>query len=465
MNPFDAWDSSMIRCVSIPLRIPLFLLLLVAAFGLGTNRPAMAASEVASPLTLAAAIERALSANLDLQVAAEEIQAARFNRKVQTTNLLPTFNASYRYQHRDNESLQRFEIPGLSLPPSVVAPQDDFSLTTSFTQPLFTGFALVNRLRIAGLAQEIAELRQALARQNVIFEARRRYFQVLKDEKLLQVAEDSVRQIAAQRDVADNFFQVGMTPRNDLLQAQVELANAEQALVVAGNDLEISRANLNLLLRLPISAPLALVDILDWSPFPLTVSACQDLAATQRLEIPVAEREVAVAEKELALARKDLYPTVDLQGSYLARGDDWQLDGGEGIGDESSWSVTAVASWNFWEWGRTSFGMGERRSRLQQARLRRQEIGEQIQFEVQQAYLRTKDSERNITTVAQAIEQARENLRINEERYREQVATSTDVLIAQTLLSLTRTNYTNALYNFHIAKASLDLATGTETRE
>ena len=47
-----------------------------------------------------------------------------------------------------------------------------------------------------------------------------------------------------------------------------------------------------------------------------------------------------------------------------------------------------------------------------------------------------------------AIEQARENYRINEERYKEQVATSTDVLNAQTLLSKTMTNYYNALYDF-----------------
>jgi outer membrane protein TolC len=442
------------------------LLLLLAAVALRCGRPALAAEpDSAPPLDLAAAIAEALKGNLDLQAAAEELQAARFNRQVQATRLLPTVNVAYRYQHRDAEALQRFEIPGLSLPPSVVAPQEDYSLSTTLSQPIFTGFALINRLRIAGLAEEIAALRQSLGRQTVIFETQRRYFQVLKAQQLQRVAQETVRQIAAQRDVADSFFQVGMTPRNDLLQAQVELANAEQALVVADNDLSLARADLNLLLRRPITGPLVLVDMLDWSPYSLGAEECQALAARQRLEIPVADREVLLAAKEVELARKDFYPSVDLQGSYLERGDDWQLDGGQGVGDESSWNLTAVASWNVWEWGRTTYGVGERRSRLQQARLRRQEVEERIRFEVQQAYLRTRDSERNITTVAQAIEQARENLRINEERYREQVATSTDVLIAQTLLTRTVTNYTNALYNFHLAKASLDLAMGTETGE
>ena len=62
----------------------------------------------------------------------------------------------------------------------------------------------------------------------------------------------------------------------------------------------------------------------------------------------------------------------------------------------------------------------------------------------------------------QTIEQAEENFRINEERYREQMATSTDVLDARTLLSKTMTNYYNALYDFKIAKAALYLAMGQE---
>ena len=74
-------------------------------------------------------------------------------------------------------------------------------------------------------------------------------------------------------------------------------------------------------------------------------------------------------------------------------------------------------------------------------------------------------SAKNITTIETAIEQARENVRINEERYKEQVATSTDVLTAQTLLFSTMNNYYRALYDFQISKASLNREMGQETFE
>jgi outer membrane protein TolC len=65
-------------------------------------------------------------------------------------------------------------------------------------------------------------------------------------------------------------------------------------------------------------------------------------------------------------------------------------------------------------------------------------------------------AEKNISVVEKAIEQAEENLRMNEERYKYQVATQTDVLNAVTLLTQTRTNYYGALSDFNIAKAQLE---------
>ena len=60
------------------------------------------------------------------------------------------------------------------------------------------------------------------------------------------------------------------------------------------------------------------------------------------------------------------------------------------------------------------------------------------------------------------MEQAKENYRINEERYKEQVATSTDVLDAQTRLTRAQSNYFNTLSVFNIAKAALDRAMGLD---
>ncbi len=71
-----------------------------------------------------------------------------------------------------------------------------------------------------------------------------------------------------------------------------------------------------------------------------------------------------------------------------------------------------------------------------------------------------KVAERNIFVAKKAIEQGEENFRMNQERYRQQVGTITDVLDAQTLLTKAQTDYYNALRNFNVAKAALRRAMG-----
>jgi outer membrane protein TolC len=265
--------------------------------------------------------------------------------------------------------------------------------------------------------------------------------------------------------VADNFYQVGMTPLNDLLQAQVELANAKQELIVAKNNLDNAESNFNTLLRRPINTPVVLKDILDYSPFEETLEYCLSEAEKNRIEIKMSDMEIEISQKEIQLAKKDYYPSIDLKGNYFNYGTEWDVDGGEGIYDPTGWNIQAVAKWNFWEWGRTSYGVKEKHSRLAQAQLQKKEIFDNIHLEVKTAYLRTQEAERAIKTVETAIEQAKENYRINQERYKEQISTQTDVLIAQTLLTRTMTNYYNALYAFKISKATLYRSIGQEVIE
>jgi len=256
-----------------------------------------------------------------------------------------------------------------------------------------------------------------------------------------------------------------MSPLNDLLQSQVQLANDKQRFITAQNNMEITKSQFNTLLRRSVNAPVVIADILDYTPFEYDINYCLAQANQNRLEIQVADLEVQIADKDYQLSKGNYFPSVDLTGNWTRRGTEWDVHGGEGIGDKKFWDIRATATWDFWQWGRTRYGVKEKLSRLSQSKYRKEEILDNIELEVKQAFLRTKESEKNITTIEKAIEQAKENLRITEERYKEQVSTTTDVLVAQTLLTETMTNYYNALYDFKIAKAVLYRAIGQEILE
>jgi outer membrane protein len=401
-------------------------------------------------------ITDALAANIEIQSSKEGTKAASAVQKARRTNFFPTFNASYQYSRNDDD---------VSIGGFVQSPKEEYMFATSVIQPIFTGFSNLNNYKIAKLGLDMAGINEKQVRQNIILKAKQVYFSLLRTQKLLNIAEDTVKLIEAHKNVAKNFYEVGMTPLNDLLQSEVELANAKQDFIVAKNNFENAESNFNTLLRRPLNTLVAVEDILEYTSFEQDLDGCIAEAEKNRPELKIAGLEIEIAEKEVSLAKKNYFPLINLQGTYFKNGTDWNVDGGDGIYDPSGWNIMATASWNFWEWGRTSYGIKEKLSRLTQAKLKKTDIYDNILLEVKNAYLRTREAERAIITVEKAIEQAKENLRINQERYQEQMATSTDVLDAQTLLSRTMTNYYNALYAFKLSKAALYRAIGRETME
>jgi len=405
-------------------------------------------------LSLRRITELALTANIDIKSSRMETKAAGAAKNAARTFFFPTLNATYQYQRNEEEvSSPLFGI---------ITPEEQYTFVASITQPIFNGFSIRNRFDLAALGFDIAQANEELTRQNIRLEAVKVYFNLLKAEKLLRISRETVTQIRTQKDVVNNFYQVGMSPLNDLLQAEVELANAKQAVISARNRLESAQSALNVLLRRPVGSPVRLVDILDYRPLIFDLEHCLETARKNRVEFTLAELEITLAQQEIELNRKDYFPAISVTGSYYRFGDDWRVDGGEAFEDEDTWDIQATASWDFWTWGRPGYNVREKKARLSQAILQKARIEDVIRADVKDAYLQTRAAEQLIQTVETAIEQAEENFRINQERYKEQVATSTDVLIAQTLLSRTMTHYYNALYDFKIAKATLFRTMGQE---
>ena len=437
-------------------KLPLIILcLLIIQFFSGPGM--LAANEIETPLSLKKAILIALDANLGIENFRQETNAALAKKNESRTYFYPTFNATYQYKRNEEEN----SSPLIG----IITPEEEYTFIASVTQPLFTGFSVLNQYKMTKLGLNLAKTNEKLARQDVILQATTAYYLILKAEKFVNVGKETVTQISAQKDVVNNFYKVGMSPLNDLLEAEVLLANAKQRVVRALNDLESAKSQMNVILRRPIDQPIGVVDILSYDPFAYDLGYCLTQADENRLEIQIADMEIALAEKDIELRKKDYYPSVSLKGSYYRFGTEWDVNGGDGISDESTWDIKAIASWDFWQWGRSSYGVREKKSRLAQALLKKSQIQDGIHFKVKQAFLDMKAAEKNIKTVETAIEQAKENYRINEERYQEQVATSTDVLTAQTLLTATMTNYYTALYDFKIAKASLFREMGQEVVE
>ncbi len=273
------------------------------------------------------------------------------------------------------------------------------------------------------------------------------------------MAKQSLERLTAHRDTAQGFYDVGIIPRNDLLYAEVELANGRQFLVRAENGVEMAKSKFNTLLRREINAPVEIEDILNEQTFEKPLDACIAAALENRPEIRSYALRLEQAKSLVKLSQSEYYPNVSLVGNYARYGDTPGVAGSP-YKDQESWYVMAVANWNFWEWGKTKNRVDAGLSRENQAADILTNIRDQITLEVKNAFLLLHEAEKQVQVAKKAIEQAEENFRINTERYREQVGTSTDVIDAQTLLTKARSDHDNALGDFSISRARLERAMG-----
>ncbi|HSM88891.1 MAG TPA: TolC family protein, partial [Desulfobacterales bacterium] len=149
--------------------------------------PACGAAQSAEPaLSLKETIELALKANLQMKRSAEEINAAQANRNANMTNFLPTFGTNYNVIHRNEPRTSPSLLSGRDI---VTSPEDQYTFTTSFTQPIFAGFGIINQYKISELGLDRTETSAKITRQDVILDAKNAYFSVLKTQKLLEVSQ------------------------------------------------------------------------------------------------------------------------------------------------------------------------------------------------------------------------------------------------------------------------------------
>lgn len=401
-------------------------------------------------------IRMALDNNWSVKSKEEKIDEAVYVKKQAESDFFPTISTSYGYT-RLSEVRRSKAIPlgpGAVIPASDLNSQGNFQWSATVSQPIFTGFALTSAHELAKLGIDQSVIALELEKLDLALSVKNVYFNILKADKGVDVAEKAIKSLASHVEVARNFYDVGMIPVNDLLKAEVELSNAQHNLVKVLNASQFSRASLNMLLSKPINESFDIEDMLVFKNENSDFGSYLARALEKRPEIKALELNIIQVEHQVKLARSKYFPQIALSYNYVKEGNDITASG-SGFHDANSWQAMAGLSWTIWDWNKTDNSVSEKKSLKRQLIQTRKAIEDGIRLELKKAFLDLEETEKNIPTSKKAVSQAEENLRVSQERYKAQVTTSTEVLDAQTLLSQARTNYYNALYDHKLAKAAL----------
>jgi outer membrane protein len=430
------------------------LLVWVWLFFLGLPPLAGQAAEAPRSLNLNEALRLAWKANPSLQVSRLEELIADQEIIRARSGFLPKVKSELNQTIYDLATNIRLETSGPASGRSFPIANNNFwTSKVTVDQTVFDFWATSSRYQAAILGQAATRLDTSQVRDNIFLLVCQGYFRVLRGEKLVQVAKQETVQLTDQLQDARNLYEFGLTTYNDVLQAEVALADAKQRLITAKNDVVNAKSALNKLIGLPIPTPLSLAEEKDLAAPPLNQADAADLALKQRSDLRAAASRIEQGEKGVTQAKAQFYPRFYAQaGHFWQQNNYWVHD--------SQWFAILGFQWSLFTGLDTRAQVEQARKKVEQLKVQRQDLSDQVRLDVQTAYLALQETSERIRVTQKAVAQGEENLRLNRERYREQVGTATDVVDASTLITKARVNFFNARYDHQLAKAQYLWAVG-----
>ncbi len=398
-------------------------------------------------LSLDEALRIALQNNRQIHWAEQNVIAAKARKEQSFTSFLPRLSSSSTITHLDKKT----EMMGLTMTDKRL-----YDLNLNISQPLFAGGRLISLYRQAKEGVIVAEEESRQTKINLISDVKCGYYNVLKSEKLVGVSKEAVNQIEEHLKMVKNLYNVGMAPRVDVLKTEVQLAHIKQDLIEAENMLALSKSSFNNLLNRDLDAPVELIDIITYQKKEISLKNSIQKALQQRPESKIQEANLKVASEGIKIAKSGYFPSVSLVTNY-----DREKGSRIPVNEwDESWNAVLVFDIDIWNWKRTSQKVKESGAILSQTEDLLSLLKDSIQLEVKSAFLNLKSAEKKIKVTEIAVSQAEENFRMTELRFKEGMATNTDVLDSQTFLSQARTDYYSSLYGYLEAEANLRQSMG-----
>jgi len=338
-----------------------------------------------------------------------------------------------------------------------VAEQNSFSLSVRVRQLLFDFGRADEAVRAAVLDVDAKKLETSLARNRSALRFILTYVRLLRAEKLLALQEQEVTRYQAHRDDTRALLEEGAITENDLLQAEVRLSDAAQRRLQAENLRALSAAQANSLLRRPLALPVDTQEISGPAAAGAESSLEEALAAAlrERLELKGIQTRLASTEARRAAASKEYYPKLYVGGGYDFAQNEYTVH-------EGNWVLQAGIDFNIFSGGVTGEKLRQKEREISLIERSREQALDAVQLEVQEGFLSLQTARSRVSATERAVEQAKENLRLQQLRYNEGVGTATEVLDAVSLATTAEQNFLNARYDVSEARALLGFAVGSD---
>lgn len=425
--------------------------------------PAVAQQE--EPLSLQQAVAIALEHNPQHKAAMAETHAAKADVKEAQSFFFPriTFSEAatrsndpvYVFGTRLRQSrftAADFALNRLNNP----TPISNFATRFGGQWNIFDSFSTTFNARKARELKAASAERLARADQVIAFRVIQSYYGVLFAQRQAELAEHAASTAQAVVDQSRSRFEAGTTVESDYLSAQVDLASRQQELVRARNSVSIAIAELEMAMGIAVDHKYQLTYQLEERALPgITLAGSEELALKQRSDLKEMAATVRASDAGLQAARSSFGPRINVFAAS-------ELDNVSPFANGSNnWTAGAELQFDLFSGGQKTATVSRDRAGLDRMQALKQAAQDGIRLEVRRAYYDYDTARQMVAVTKASIAQAEEGLRIVGNRYQAGMTTITDLLHAEDAARTARTNYWQAVHQYLVSYASLELATGS----
>jgi len=421
-----------------------------------------------APLSLGQCIQLALANNPDIAARRWEVIQAEAQKDGSRGARWPSLRATggYNYNYFDAQRL----IPARENGEPGVFSHTLTGATLVLSMPLFTGGQITNRIEASELLQAASENRLARTREELVFNVTSVFNAILGQQQVIGSLLFSIDVLQQQIGRIKDLISVQKGTKVDLLRTEVRLANLEQRLLQEKNTLLVQQRVLANLMGLKDSeGPLVIEGQLNFMSLKVDPEGLFPGVYKAREDYLAAKSELDAQGRRVEVARGGHWPTLSLRGSYGLQYAPAAIPTrirSDASGMENPHEVGAVGLFvdiPLFEGGQVDARIRDELGRLEAQRERLRKLELQIRLEVETAAANVNSLRQRILTTEKSIEQAKESLDIEREKYALGKSTITDVLDVQGALLEVQSTYYRALADHEAAKAQLRLAIGEKS--
>ena len=294
-------------------------------------------------------------------------------------------------------------------------------------------------------------------RLQVRYGVKKAYMDLLLAGEVRGQRKESVDSFRLHLERAKGYYETGLKPKSDVTKAEVDLGNAQLALVEAESNVRVAQAALLNAMGVDLAGPFE-VRAEDRALPESAEGGAEALALEHRQDYEAANRRTLAGKAEVRSAARASSPSLSLRGGYSA--------GGEEISSLSSeWNVGLSLNVPVVDGGAASARADIARAQVRSLEAAREALRQNILLEVRKAVLNIRNARERIRIAGLTVAQAEENYSLAEGRYRTGVGDS--LALSDALLALTdaRLSVYRARYDLQVAQFALESATGVELTE